>query len=364
MKRIKVSLARRSDRSYEIIIGRDILERACMLVSQRGCSRRMVVIADSNVAGLHGEACVALMCRLGMPAELITFPAGEASKTIDMVLSVSTELLERKVDRSATLVALGGGVTGDLVGFVASIYMRSIPFIQIPTSLIAQVDSSIGGKTGVDFKGGKNLLGSFYQPKDVIIDISWLDTLPEKEFKNGLAEVVKYGIIDDADLFETLEWEASALLERSPGILERVVERCCAIKKGLVEIDEYDLGIRRILNFGHTIGHALEGVSDYRINHGTAVSIGMVAEARIAEKKGCLDRRERERIEALLDSLGLERTIPVDMDTNELLSRIGLDKKRRGGKVPFVLIKKIGVSFINGSVDENLVKETIEELKV
>lgn len=362
MKRIKVSLARSHDDSYDILIGRDILERACLVIARMGSVSRMIVIADSHVSSLHGDRLVDLLARVGMPAELLAFPAGEASKTMETVLTMAAELLERRADRTTALVALGGGVTGDLAGFVASIYMRSVPLIQIPTTLIGQVDSSIGGKTGVDFDGGKNLLGSFYQPRQVIIDLAFLDTLPEEEFMNGLAEVVKYGIIDDIELFGYLEKNVSAIRAREPKVMQTIVEQCCTIKKGIVEIDEHDRGIRRILNFGHTIGHALEALSDYRISHGRAVSIGMAVEARIAEQKGHLSRSERERIEGLLDSFGLDRIVPASMDRGSIVKKIGADKKREGDRVPFVLIKRIGVPFINGSVDDVLIADALGEL--
>ncbi|MCK9229863.1 MAG: 3-dehydroquinate synthase [Syntrophales bacterium] len=363
MKRIKVSLARSHDDSYDLLIGRDILERACLEIARMDSVGRMIVIADSQVAALHGDRFVNLLTRSGMPAELLSFPAGEASKTMETVLSIATQLLERRADRATALVALGGGVTGDLAGFTASIYMRSVPLIQVPTTLIGQVDSSIGGKTGVDFVGGKNLLGSFYQPRQVIIDLAFLDTLPGEEYRNGLAEVVKYGIIDDLELFEYLETHASAIRAREPEVLQTIVPQCCTIKKGIVEIDEHDRGIRRILNFGHTIGHALEGLSGFALSHGQAVSIGMAVEARIAEQKGHLARSDRERIDRLLDSLGLDRTVPSSMDTKDIVNKIGADKKREGDRLLFVLITRIGVPFINGSVDDRLIEDALGELK-
>lgn len=363
MKRIRVSLARQHDQSYDVLIGRDILERACLRLAKLDCANRFIVIADSTVAGLYGNTVVELLESMEVPAELMSFPAGESSKTMGMVMSLAAELLERKADRTTALVALGGGVTGDLVGFVASIYMRSVPCIQVPTTLVAQVDSSIGGKTGVDFDRGKNLLGAFHQPKQVIIDLAFLDTLPDEAFRSGLAEVVKYGIIDDRELFDFLEHGAAVIMERSPGEMQQIVERSCAIKKGIVEIDLRDTGLRRILNFGHTVGHALEAASDYRISHGSAVAIGMAVEARIAEKKGYLATAERERIERLLDAMHLERTVPGSLDTNDIVERIGVDKKKAGTSVPFVLIKRIGVPFINGSIDGRLVTEAIEDIR-
>lgn len=363
MKRIKVALTRRTNSSYEIIIGRDIIDRACMIFAKKAFARRMIVIADSNVSIRYGEGLVNLLNELSVPAELVEFPAGEESKTMETALRIAADLVERRADRTTGLVALGGGVTGDLAGFVASIYMRSVPLVQIPTTLIAQVDSSVGGKTGVDFAGGKNLLGVFHQPKMVIVDLACLETLPDAEFKNGLAEVVKYGVIDDAELFSDLEQESDEVAARSPEVMLNIVERCLTIKKKIVEIDEYDVGLRRILNYGHTIGHAIEAASDYRISHGTAVATGMAAEARISEKKGYLAAGDRERIEGLLDRLGLEWRFPAGMDARVVAGKVGVDKKRQGETIPFVLVKRIGVPFINGSVDEGMIVETIEEMK-
>ncbi|HET58107.1 MAG TPA: 3-dehydroquinate synthase [Deltaproteobacteria bacterium] len=363
MKRIKVSLARRTDNSYEIIIGRDIIERACLILAKKAFARRMIVIADSNVSARYGEGLVNLLNELSLPAEIVEFPAGEESKTMETALRIAAGLVERRADRTTGLVALGGGVTGDLAGFIASIYMRSVPLVQIPTTLIAQVDSSVGGKTGVDFASGKNLLGAFHQPKMVIVDLAYLDSLTDAEFKNGLAEVVKYGVIDDAELCNDLEHAGAEVAARSPEMMLNIVERCLTIKKKIVEIDEYDVGLRRILNYGHTIGHAVEAASDYRISHGAAVAIGMAAEARISEKKGYLAAGDRERIEGLLDNLGLERRFPAGMDARVVAGKVGVDKKRQGETVPFVLVKRIGVPFINGSVDERIIVETIEEMK-
>lgn len=364
MKRLKLSLTKKTNHSYEICIGKGILDRAAMVIAKSNLARRYVVIADSTVAALYGEKVMSMLKDAGLSADIMEFPAGEESKTPETVVSISRRLVELGADRETALIALGGGVTGDIVGFAASLYMRSIPYIQIPTTLLAQVDSSVGGKTGIDLPEGKNLLGAFYQPRFVFIDLQFLQSLPSQEIKNGLAEIVKYGIIDDVDLFSLLERDGEKLVEGDMELLQNVVEQACKIKKSIVEIDEQDRGMRRILNFGHTLGHALEAQSAYTMSHGNAVSLGMIAAGRISEKRGHLGAAERQRIERLVRSLGLPTVIPDTMDTTGILRHMQRDKKRQNNELHFVLLKKIGMPFINGSIDEQTVKDTIEELRM
>jgi 3-dehydroquinate synthase len=363
MKQIKVNLERNVSSSYDICIGHHILDRIGLLIAKNNGAQRHIVIADSTVSALHGDSFLDILRKMNLTVDLIEFPAGEASKNMDTILTVAKQLIELGADRSSALIALGGGVTGDIVGFIAAIYMRSIPYIQVPTTLVAQVDSSIGGKTGIDLTEGKNLLGAFYQPKGVFIDLQFLDTLPDHEFNNGLAEIVKYGIIDDVTLFDLLENHTEDIKNRDMTLLERIVQQSCTIKRGIVEIDEKDVGIRRILNFGHTIGHAVEAESGYTISHGNAVSVGMIAAARICQKLDYLPSADRRRIENLIRAMDLLDHIPESISTPGILSRIATDKKKRGNVVHFVLLKKIGVPFINGSVADTIIHETIEELR-
>jgi len=363
MKKIKVNLDRRTSHSYEICTGTNILDRIGVVIAKNNAASRYAVISDSNVAPLYGEQFLTLMRKMGLNATLLEIAAGETSKNMETTLSVVGKLIALGIDRDSVLIALGGGVIGDLTGFIASLYMRSIPYIQIPTSLLAQVDSSIGGKTGIDLPEGKNLLGTFYQPKMVFIDLHFLATLPEEEFNNGLAEIVKYGIIDDRELFAILEEKIEAVKNRDMDILEMIVRRAGKIKKGIVEIDEKDVGIRRILNFGHTIGHALEASSEYTVSHGNAVAVGMIAAARTSEKLHHLSPADRSRIEHLISAMGLLDHIPEQVKTADIISRMRSDKKKKGDAIHFVLLKKIGVPFINGSVDEGLVQDIIEELR-
>jgi 3-dehydroquinate synthase len=241
--------------------------------------------------------------------------------------------------------------------------MRSIPYLQIPTTLVAQVDSSIGGKTAIDLPEAKNLLGTFYQPRVVLTDPTFLTTLPAEEFINGLAEVVKYGIIDPGNLFTLLEDEMAALKLVQSDVLIRVIANCCTIKKSFVEEDEKDQGPRRFLNFGHTLGHALEAASQYELAHGPGVSLGMIAAARLSKKIGGLSDHDQERIEHLIIKAGLPTTIPRNLSTDLIMSTVRADKKKSGATINFVLLKELGTPFVTGDVGETLLREIIEGLK-
>jgi 3-dehydroquinate synthase len=253
---------------------------------------------------------------------------------------------------------------GDLTGFIASIFMRGIPYLQFPTTLMAQVDSSIGGKTGVDLPMAKNMLGTFCQPKAVFTDVAFLKTLPVAEYMNGLAEIVKCAIIDDPGLLDLLEEQAMLLMNvNEPEPLVPIVTRACEIKKKIVEIDEKEQGLRRILNFGHTLGHAVEAEADYAIPHGGAVSIGMAGALILSEKLGHLPVSDRERIMGFLQKAGLPVRIPGGLSTEGVISRMQRDKKKEGKVVHFVLLRRPGMPFVNGGVPESLIRETIEGLK-
>ncbi|MBN2179018.1 MAG: 3-dehydroquinate synthase [Deltaproteobacteria bacterium] len=363
MKKITLTLERHSTCSCVIHIGYNVLDRIGLLITNTAPAHHYVIICDSNVLPLCGEKLADILRKMKQRTDVITFPAGESSKNIDTAIALISRLIDLGVDRSSVLIALGGGVTGDMVSFIASIYMRSVPYVHVPTTLMAQVDSSIGGKTGIDLSFGKNLLGTFYQPRGTFIDLQLLETLPKSELINGMAEVVKYGIIDDIELFGILEKNIEGIQKRNKKLMETIVGKSCGIKKEIVEIDETDIGIRRILNFGHTIGHAIEAASSYTISHGNAVSAGMIGSARISEKSGYLSSAERKRIEKLIGALGLSGSIPDSLDIEDILSRLKNDKKKEGDSINFVLLKKLGVPFINGSVNEDLMKETIEGLQ-
>ena len=363
MNRIKVSLDRKTANSYEIIIGREILDRIGLIMARGNWAKRHFILTDANVSALHGQKVQGVLAATGLDPILIELPPGETAKNIHTCLEVMEKLIQAGADRTSALVALGGGVVGDVTGFIASTYMRGIPYIQVPTTLLSQVDSSIGGKTAIDLPTGKNLMGSFHQPKGVFIDLSFLQTLPEREFQSGLAEIVKCGVIDDPALFETLECGAGKIAGRDMDFLEKIITRTCQIKKAIVEMDETEKGMRRYLNFGHTIGHAVEVSSDYSLSHGESVSVGMVAAAVLSERMNYLPVKDRERITALVETLGLPHLIPEKFSTEAIVSRLKVDKKKSGERVNFVLLKKLGMPFINGGVPGDLVREVIEGLK-
>jgi len=352
----------RSD-SYDIVIGDGVLERLPAIIQGENGVDRCIIITDSNVNRLYGDRVKEKLKAVTVPLDVIEIRAGESSKSMSTVLEVARQLIALNASRKSLVIALGGGVVGDLGGFVASIYKRSLPYVQIATTLVAQVDSSVGGKTGVDLPEGKNLLGTFYQPKVVLIDLSFLKTLSDKDFKNGLAEIIKYGIISDEAMFSLLEQEREAVIQRQLPVMKTLVERSCGIKAHIVEMDEQEGGLRRILNFGHTMGHALEAASDYRLTHGEAVAIGMVAAAKISERLNGLDEGVYERIVGVIKQYGLPTEIPGDFNTKEILGFMASDKKAVGGRVYFVLIKKIGVPFVTAEVPSNMIIDVIEELR-
>ena len=334
-----------------------------LILAKNNWAERYIIVTDTHIDALHGDRVEAEMKKTSLRVDRITVPPGEAAKEMRTVLSVVEKLIALGADRSTALIALGGGVIGDLTGFTASIFMRGVPVIQIPTTLLAQVDSSIGGKTGVDTDAGKNLLGTFHQPKGVFIDLSFLQTLPEAQFRSGLAEVIKYGIIEAPDLLDTIEAAAATGSLREPAFLERTITTACRIKKGMVELDEYDRGLRRILNFGHTVGHAIEAESTYSLSHGEAVAIGMVAAAILSEKLHDLPADDRRRIVSAIRAVGLPDRIPGNLDLEKIAYRMTRDKKKKGETIHFVLLKKLGVPIMNGGIPEKMMKKTLEGLQ-
>ena len=294
----------------------------------------------------------------------IVVPAGETAKSLKTVQACYDQLAAARLERKSFIVALGGGVVGDLAGFVAATYLRGIPFVQVPTTLLAQVDSSVGGKVGVNLRAGKNLVGSFYQPRLVLCDLETFSTLPAREYRSGLAEVIKYGIIYDAQLFTRLERELPKLLKRDPDTLATVIARCCQIKAEVVRQDETEHGLRAILNFGHTIGHALEAISKYgKYLHGEAISLGQVAAARLSAKIAGLADRDAQRISALLERAGLPIHLRLGpTERSNLLSAMKLDKKVSGGEIKFVLAKRIGKVAIGQRVPAAVLEQVLGSL--
>ncbi len=352
------------ERSYPILIQPGLLPAIGDDLRSRKIGNRYGIISDDHVAGLYGENLLQSLSAAGADAELITFPRGEASKNLQTIATLASELAGRGFDRGDALIALGGGVSGDMAGFLASIYMRGIPFVQIPTTLLSQVDSSVGGKTGVDIPEGKNLAGTFYQPKAVYIDPDVLRTLPEEEILGGLAEVIKYGVIWDSEFFDFLVRKREDILALKKEAIIPLIARCCAIKAEVVEQDEREGGLRRILNFGHTIGHAVEAASNFSLIHGLAISIGMRAAADLAVSGGHLSRDEAVRICRLLEDYGLPVTIPPALDRAAIKRFLLADKKTIGGRVFFVLPESIGKVLITDQVsssDVDTVLQSVEE---
>ena len=341
MRTVKVLLG---SRSYPIYIGEKILSGLGGHCAQLQPGRRCAIISDRHVAPLYAKAAAASLRRAGFEPALIVVPAGEKSKSLRMVQNCCDQLARHRLERKSFVVALGGGVVGDLAGFVAASYLRGIAFVQAPTTLLSQVDSSVGGKVGVNLAAGKNLVGAFYQPRFVLCDLATLRTLPLREFRAGLAEVIKYGIIYDAALFMRLERDLPRLLSRDPEVLAAVVARCCEIKAEVVRQDETETGLRAILNFGHTIGHAIEAMAGYgKYLHGEAIAIGQAAAAKLSVRATGLPAEEAARIGKLLVRAGLPAAIKLSARRQSaLIEAMRLDKKVSDGEIKFVLARRIG----------------------
>jgi 3-dehydroquinate synthase len=355
MKKIRVGLG---SRSYEVRVGADLLARAGLWLKEKQFSGKAVIIADATVNALYGDTLRRGLTNADLDVTTLEVPAGEEHKSLDTAGRLYQGLTDAHAERATPVLALGGGVVGDLAGFVAATYMRGVPLVQVPTTLLAQVDSSIGGKTAVDHAQLKNMIGVFYQPRLVIADVETLKTLPEEEMTNGLAEVIKHAAIRSKDLFEYLDVNLNKARARDTGVLEEIVRENVKIKAEVVEQDEKEEGLRTILNYGHTIGHAIESVSDFQLKHGPAVAIGMVAAAKISRRMGLLDEEEVARLEDLLEKAGLPTAMP-DLDTERVLSAMGHDKKVRQARVRFVLLKSIGQAVITDEVDPALVEEVL-----
>jgi len=345
------------ERSYGIHIGAGVLGQLGGFCADVGLKGKCLVITDENVGDLYATTVLESLEAAGFSASLATLPAGEATKCGDRVFELYSRCIEAGLDRHSFIVALGGGVVGDLAGYVAATYLRGIPFVQVPTSLLAMVDSSVGGKTGINLPEGKNLVGAFYQPQLVLADLQTLETLSEREYRAGLAEVVKYGIIYDVPFFQMLEENIANLL--NPGnveLLAKVVGRCCEIKADVVAQDEREGGLRAILNFGHTVGHAIEKVAGYgEVVHGEGVSIGSVFAARASVEQSGLSQADCDRIEKIFMALELPVNAP-GYKWNDLRAALAVDKKTVGGMPKFVLVSTLGKATIGNEIPEGLME--------
>ena len=330
-------------RSYQISIGTRILDRVGSVVGSCCPTQHAVVVTDENVEQPHAMNVAKSLQETGVQTDLVVLPSGESTKSIEVAEQLWKKCLEVEVNRKSIIVAVGGGVIGDLAGFIAATYARGLRFLQIPTTLLAQVDSSVGGKVGINLPDAKNMVGAFWQPAGVLIDTATLDTLPAREYRAGLAEVVKYGVILDEEFFEYLERTERDINQRKPSVLIDIVERSCQLKAKIVSEDEREeSGLRVVLNYGHTFAHALESVTGYReLLHGEAVSIGMLCASRLAEHLGRFDHASTERQAALLQNLGLPVAVP-QVDHANILKAFRSDKKSEGNNLRFVLPSRIG----------------------
>jgi 3-dehydroquinate synthase len=358
---VRIVNVRLGRRSYEIMIGSGLLTTLGRECSKLGVASRCAIISDTNVQPKFGRAVQKALKKAGFEPALIVIPAGERAKSVKILEACYDQLAAHRLERKSFIVALGGGVVGDLAGFAAASYLRGISFIQVPTTLLAQVDSSVGGKVGVNLKAGKNLVGAFHQPRLVLCDLKTLRTLPEREFRAGLAEVIKYGIIYDAALFEKLEKTLPRILARETKVLEDVIARCCEIKADVVGQDETESGPRAILNFGHTIGHALEAISHYgKYLHGEAISIGQIVAAWLSVQVTGLPMKDAERIRMLFARTGLPTEVRLGKSQRqELFRAMRLDKKVAQGEIKFVLARRIGQVEFGCKVPATLIEKSL-----
>lgn len=358
---LSVSLRLAHD-DYTVLVGRGLLSRCAEFIeSAAGLkSRRAAIVTDSNVAPLYAGTVRSSLRSAGIEAEVVTVPAGEASKSMERLTEVCREMLRAGLDRKSFLVALGGGVVGDLAGFAAAIFQRGIPCVQIPTTIVSQVDSSVGGKTGVNTPEGKNLLGAFHQPRLVLADVDTLASLPEREFNEGFAEIIKHAAIRDASLLDLVEGRAALR-----GRLEELIARNVAIKAAVVEEDERETtGVRALLNFGHTLGHGIEAAGGYgRFLHGEAISLGIVAATRLSVAKSGLPPADGGRIVEALRAYGLPTVLPGDVRDDAVLAAMGRDKKFEAGRIRFVLLRALGDAFVSDGVSGADLAEALGELR-
>ena len=338
---------------YKVLIGAGAISFSGELISRVSKPCRCVVVTDSNVGPLYAEAVELSLSQAGFQPVRVTVPAGESSKSISQLGFICDAMIEAGLDRASLLIALGGGVVGDLAGFAAAVYYRGIPYIQIPTTIVSQVDSSVGGKTGVNAAGGKNLIGSFHQPRLVIADTDTLRSLPEREFNEGFAEVIKHAAIRDPAMLDSLD-DLPSLIARNVGI-----------KAAIVAEDEFETkGLRALLNFGHTIGHGIEAAAGYgKFLHGEAISLGLLAASRLSVEKSGLTEQEAARISSALASYKLPSRLDDSIETDAIFSALQKDKKFAAGGIRFVLLRRLGDAFVSDAVTESDIRSAIECLR-
>lgn len=343
MINFRINPKTKHNNSHPVFIGENAIKKLPKFLKEKNLGNKYAIIADNKVAKIFGEDLIKLLKKEKIHCELFTFTAGEKSKTLSTVETLAEKMLAAGFDRRDAILALGGGVTGDLAGFLASIYMRGIPYVHLPTSLLAMVDSAVGGKTGVDLKSGKNLLGTITQPAAIFMEIKYLKELPKAQIINGMAEVIKYGVIIDSGLFKYIEQNLDAILKCETEPLIKIITQSVRIKGYIIEKDEKEAGKRMLLNYGHTYGHAIEKLSDYKVPHGFAISIGMTLINEIAQEKGFVKKSTVERIQNLLKATGLPTTSKIMPTIKDLLT----DKKKTGNSISFIYPVKIGKAIIH-----------------
>jgi 3-dehydroquinate synthase len=359
---IKVDLG---PQSYNICARSNGLDELGTLMGELNLGKKVLLVSNQSIFRHYGEQAAASLESAGFEVASCILPPGEQYKTLNSVQKIYAAALANRLERSSTIVALGGGVVGDMAGFAAATWLRGINAVQVPTSLLAMVDAAIGGKTGVNHPLGKNLIGAFHQPRLVLIDPEVLKTLPGREFRSAMAEVIKYGVIWDAELFEMLE--TSKRLDRmqfvKPDLLAEILRRSCQAKADVVSKDEKESGLRAILNYGHTIGHAVESLTGYKlVNHGEGVAIGMVAASRIAVESGMWDEKCDRRQLSLIEKAGLPAKLPAGIDVEEILKSLQIDKKVQDGKVRFVLPTAVGAAGVSDRVNGDLILQVLKEM--
>ncbi len=357
----RITVSRDGEPCYDIVFEKDFSRLAQELRTLGYEGRKLCIVTDSQVGPLYGGQVKEELEKEGMQTELYTFSAGEENKNLDTVRSLYTFLIEKHFDRKDCLIALGGGVTGDLTGFAAATYLRGIDFVQIPTTLLAQVDSSIGGKTGVDFDGYKNMVGAFHMPRLVYMNLSTLATLEARQFYSGFAEAMKSALIADARYYEWLIANMYEICDREPDTLAELVRRSCEIKRKIVENDPEEKGERALLNLGHTIGHAIERAKDFSLTHGECVALGCVAAAFISWKKELLPMEEYYEIRDMFVPFNLPISVD-ELDPQHILSLTKSDKKMENGQIRFILLQKIGKAVIDRSVTDEQILAAVDEI--
>lgn len=357
MKTVQVKL---KENSYDIYIDDNLDEAVKNFFVQSKFSRTAFIVSDTNVGVLYGGKTADILKKAGFAVTMTFIEAGEMSKSWDMAMQLYTKAIEAGLDRKSPIIALGGGVVGDITGFIAATYMRGVPFIQIPTSLLAHVDSSVGGKVAINHSLGKNLIGAFYQPKAVFAELDMLKTLPPREIAAGLAEIIKYGLIYDEKFFDYIEKNSEGIFSLDNNIITNIIARSCEIKADVVSKDEKENGLRAILNFGHTLGHAIERETKYtQYNHGEAVAIGMVGAAVISRELGLINQDIVKRICQVLHKCRLPQKCS-NCSEDGIYNDLFHDKKTIGGKINWVLLDKIGRVHVDNNVSENIVRRAIK----